>query len=191
MGEVVGAFSAGDEVFGTARPHTFRHGSFAEYMPPHTAPAPQPAGLDPVAAAALPMTGGTAFATLDWLGLGAGEVLIVGATGGVGSYAIQLAAAAGVHGIATAVSEDHAYARDPGAAETIDHRTTDTARSRRGASRRDRRRDFFYQAAPEHVSRFADLVTSRHHQRTARPEPRTPLHFRGPARVRAGPRGAG
>ncbi|MEV6580384.1 NADP-dependent oxidoreductase [Streptomyces sp. NPDC051582] len=115
-----------------AWPHTFRHGSFAEYMtaPQDAALAPRPGGLDPVSAAALPMTGGTALATLAWLDLKAGEtLLIVGATGGVGSYAIQLAAAAGVHVIATAAAEDQGYARGLGAAETIDHRTTDPARA--------------------------------------------------------------
>ncbi|MFE2548236.1 NADP-dependent oxidoreductase [Streptomyces sp. NPDC059355] len=132
VGEGVDAFTAGEEIFGMSWPHTFRHGSFAQYMtaPQDAALTPRPSGLDPVSAAALPMTGGTALATLDWLDLKAGEtLLIVGATGGVGSYAIQLAAAAGVRVIATAAAaaQDHAYARGLGAAETIDHRTADTA----------------------------------------------------------------
>ncbi|MCC0094039.1 NADP-dependent oxidoreductase [Streptomyces flavotricini] len=130
VGEGVDAFTAGEEIFGMAWPHTFRHGSFAQYMtaPQDAALAARPSGLDPVSAAALPMTGGTALATLDWLDLKAGEtLLVIGATGGVGSYAIQLAAAAGVRVIATAAAEDHAYARGLGAAETIDYRTTDTA----------------------------------------------------------------
>ncbi|MEV0985947.1 NADP-dependent oxidoreductase [Streptomyces sp. NPDC049949] len=130
VGEGVDAFTHGEEIFGMAWPHTFRHGSFAQYMtaPQDAALAARPSGLDPVSAAALPMTGGTALATLDWLDLKAGEtLLVIGATGGVGSYAIQLAAAAGVRVIATAAAEDHSYARGLGAAETIDYRTTGTA----------------------------------------------------------------
>jgi NADPH:quinone reductase-like Zn-dependent oxidoreductase len=48
-------------------------------------------------------------------------VLIVGATGGVGSYAIQLAARRGARVIATARRGNQAFVRELGAAETIDH----------------------------------------------------------------------
>ncbi|MDX3533255.1 hypothetical protein PV721_02500 [Streptomyces sp. MB09-01] len=58
-----------------AWPHTCGHGSFAEHMtaPQDTALAQRPRDLDPVSAAALPMTGGTALATLDWLEIKEGE----------------------------------------------------------------------------------------------------------------------
>jgi NADPH2:quinone reductase len=52
-----------------------------------------------------------------------GRVLIVGATGGVGSYAVQLAAKRGAKVIATAPSED--YVRDLGATETVDYTRED------------------------------------------------------------------
>ncbi|MFD4916736.1 NADP-dependent oxidoreductase [Streptomyces virginiae] len=129
-------FAVGDEVFGLVWPRSFEHGSFAEYMtaPRQAALAHRPEGLDPVAAAALPMTGGTAQSAVDWLGLTEGEkLLVVGATGGVGSYALQMATDRGAHVIAVASAADHAYARSLGAAETIDHRTTDVADAVRAA----------------------------------------------------------
>ncbi|MFJ5811615.1 NADP-dependent oxidoreductase [Streptomyces sp. NPDC093093] len=130
LGAGVDSFAVGDEVFGLVWPHSFEHGSFARTMlaPADSALTTRPQALDPVAAAALPMTGGTALAALDWLRIGAGNtVLVVGATGGVGSYALQLAAARGAHVIAAAAAEDHDYARSLGAAEVIDYRTTDVA----------------------------------------------------------------
>ncbi|WP_030774768.1 MULTISPECIES: NADP-dependent oxidoreductase [unclassified Streptomyces] len=129
-------FTVGDEVFGLVWPRSFAHGSFAEYMtaPRQAALALRPEGLDPVAAAALPMTGGTAQSVVDWLGLTEGEkLLVVGATGGVGSYALQMAADRGAHVIAVAAAADHEYARSLGAAEAIDHRTTDVADAVRAA----------------------------------------------------------
>jgi NADPH2:quinone reductase len=54
------------------------------------------------------------------------ELLIIGATGSVGSFATQFAAAAGVHVIATARAEDEQYARGMGAAETVDYTAGDT-----------------------------------------------------------------
>ncbi|MFE5808655.1 NADP-dependent oxidoreductase [Streptomyces sp. NPDC056491] len=135
VGEGAG-FAVGDEVFGLVWPSSFEHGSFAEYMtaPGHAALAHRPEGLDPAAAAALPMTGGTAQSAVDWLGLTEGEkLLVVGATGGVGSYALQMAAGRGAHVIAVAATADHEYARSLGAAEVIDHRTTDVADAVRSA----------------------------------------------------------
>ncbi|MEU0009065.1 NADP-dependent oxidoreductase [Streptomyces sp. NPDC006314] len=136
LGEDADTFAVGDEVFGMVWPGSFQHGSFARTMlaPADTALAPRPDSLDPVAAAALPMTGGTALAALDTLHLQRGQtLLVVGATGGVGSYALQMAAARGAHVIAVAAAADHAYARELGADETIDHKTTDVADAVRAA----------------------------------------------------------
>jgi hypothetical protein len=73
-------------------------GTYAEYVAvTEDAPlAPVPDGLDPVAAAALPTAGGTGLALVELLGpLGGKTVLIVGAGGGVGSFATQFAVNAG------------------------------------------------------------------------------------------------
>jgi NADPH:quinone reductase-like Zn-dependent oxidoreductase len=54
-------------------------------------------------------------------------VLIVGATGGVGGYALQLAAARGAYVIATSRPEDEERLRGYGASDTIDYKNTDVA----------------------------------------------------------------
>ncbi|MET9959501.1 NADP-dependent oxidoreductase [Streptomyces sp. NPDC006326] len=133
-------FEVGQEVFGMRRPGTAArhpHGSYAQYMTASAetaALALRPEGLEAVRAAALPMTGGTALALTRWLDLAEGErLLLVGATGGVGSYVLQLAAARGAHVIAVAAGEDHDYARALGADEVIDYRTSDVADTVRSA----------------------------------------------------------
>ncbi len=84
-------------------------GSYAEYLriPATGEFAALPASLDVVHAAALPMAGMTALGALDTAALAKGAVLlIVGSTGGIGSFAIQMAARLGAHVIATARTED-------------------------------------------------------------------------------------
>ncbi|MEW1639438.1 NADP-dependent oxidoreductase [Streptomyces sp. NPDC093801] len=134
------AWEVGQEVFGMrlpSAPERNPHGSYAEYMTASAetaAMAARPEGLDAVSAAALPMTGGTALALTRWLEPAEGEtLLVVGAAGGVGSYALQLAAARGAHVIAVAAGDDHAYVRSLGAREAVDHRTTDVAGAVRAA----------------------------------------------------------
>jgi len=98
-------------------------GSYAEYLrvPATGEFAALPASLDFVHAAALPMAGMTALGALDTAALAKGAVLlIVGGAGGIGSFAIQMAAQLGAHVIATARTEDQQYLRSLGAAETID-----------------------------------------------------------------------
>jgi len=98
-------------------------GSYAEYLrvPAAGEFAALPASLDVVHAAALPMAGMTALGALDTAALAKGAVLlIVGGAGGIGSFAIQMAAQLGAHVIATARTEDQQYLRSLGAAETID-----------------------------------------------------------------------
>ncbi|MEV7547508.1 NADP-dependent oxidoreductase [Streptomyces sp. NPDC089915] len=134
------AWEVGQEVFGMRLPGAAEHdphGSYAEYLtasPQTAALAVRPEGLDEVSAAALPMTGGTALALTRWLEPAEGEtLLVVGAAGGVGSYAVQLAAARGCHVIAVAAGDDHAYVRSLGAREAVDHRTADVAEAVRAA----------------------------------------------------------
>jgi NADPH2:quinone reductase len=116
----------GDRVFGMAR----THGSYAEY----TAVAPT-ASMEPVAripegvaddqAAALPIPAVTALRTIGLLDVTAGQqVVVMGATGGVGGYAVQMARARGAHVIAT-VRGDVAEARRLGAEEVYDSQAAD------------------------------------------------------------------
>src|SRR6266571_5872677 len=113
----------------TVRPETqvygiaFGGGTYAEYIRVPTTGefAALPASLDFVHAAALPMAGMTALGALDTAALAPGDVLlIVGGAGGIGTFAIQMAARLGAHVIATARTEDQEYLRSLGAAETVD-----------------------------------------------------------------------
>jgi NADPH:quinone reductase-like Zn-dependent oxidoreductase len=84
-----------------------------------------PAGLDPVIAAALPTAGGTAMAIAESLApLDRKTVLIVGASGGVGSFLTQFAAGAGAHVDASAPLAEAGRMKGYGAAETIDRAAT-------------------------------------------------------------------
>lgn len=89
--------------------------------------APKPAGLSHVEAAALPMPALTAWQALfDHGRLAPGErVLILGAAGGVGSVAVQLAKWRGAHLVATASPGNIEFVRSLGADEVIDHTAQD------------------------------------------------------------------
>jgi NADPH:quinone reductase-like Zn-dependent oxidoreductase len=95
VGPGVSAFRPGDGVFGQFMARVLHWGTYADYVVTSASGAvvPKPVSLDYVQAAAVPMPAQTALASLDALSIGSGEtLLIVGATGGVGTYAIQMAA---------------------------------------------------------------------------------------------------
>jgi NADPH:quinone reductase-like Zn-dependent oxidoreductase len=115
----------GDEVYGFllhANP-TVHDGSWTELItvPEDNFVAAKPANLDHANAGAAPLAGISALAALDALAPAQGEtVLVIGATGGVGSLFVQLAAEAGAHLIAPALPEDDQYLRDLGVTEILD-----------------------------------------------------------------------
>jgi NADPH:quinone reductase-like Zn-dependent oxidoreductase len=117
---------AGDRVFGIAR----TYGTYAEYTAvpagaPGNAIARIPDGVPDDQAAALPVPAVTALGSLELNGVAAGQwVVVMGATGGVGGYAVQMAKARGAHVIAT-VRGDANEARRLGAEEVYDSQTTD------------------------------------------------------------------
>jgi NADPH2:quinone reductase len=127
-GPGMAVFEPGDLVFGQLLIAPLGSaGTYAEYVAVSgDAPlAHVPAGLDPVTAAALPTSGGTAMAIAESLAPLAGKiVLIVGASGGVGSFLTQLAAQAGAHVDAGAPAAEAGRMRRYGAAETIDRAAT-------------------------------------------------------------------
>ena len=95
-------FAVGDAVYGLT--DWYRDGAAAEYVAVEARNlAPKPTSLDHVQAAALPMPGLTAWQVLFVHGglTGGQRVLILGAGGGVGTIAVQLARAAGAHVIAS------------------------------------------------------------------------------------------
>jgi NADPH:quinone reductase-like Zn-dependent oxidoreductase len=124
-GSAVSGFSAGDEVFGFlmhANP-TVHDGSWADYLvvPGDTSVAQKPPGVDFATAGAAPLAALAALAAFDALELSDGAtVLVLGASGGVGSFFTQLAAAAGAAVIAPALPEDGEYLHGLGASEIID-----------------------------------------------------------------------
>jgi NADPH:quinone reductase-like Zn-dependent oxidoreductase len=124
VGTNVSRFRPGDEVFGIGE------GSFAEYVAARADKlAPKPANLSFEQAAAVPISGLTALQALrDTGGVQSGQkVLIIGAAGGVGSFAVQLAKALGakVTGVCSTTKLD--LVRSIGAEEVIDYTREDFA----------------------------------------------------------------
>ncbi|MGW9207041.1 NADP-dependent oxidoreductase [Embleya sp. NPDC055664] len=117
VGAGVTGFAVGDAVLGLRDRLDVRTGALAEFVVLDAdAVAPRPVELDPVAAATIPLNGSTAWQGLDLLGAAAGDTLLVtGAAGGVGAFAVELAAARGVRVVAVAGAADEASVRDLGA----------------------------------------------------------------------------
>jgi NADPH2:quinone reductase len=130
VGADVGGYSVGDEVFGFVRKPTLQEGTWADYVvvPEDVFVASRPRSQDFVAAGSLPLAGAAALAAVEAVAPAPGDViLIVGASGGVGGYAVQLAAKRGATVIATGKAEDEARLRELGATETIDYTAEDVA----------------------------------------------------------------
>ena len=128
LGEGVEGVAVGDAVI--AFVSMIADGAAAEYaIVPAELLAPAPTSIPLADAAALPMVGLTAWQALfDDAGLAAGQrVLINGAGGAVGGYAVQLAKRAGAHVIATASPRSAGRVRSAGADEIIDHTTAEVA----------------------------------------------------------------
>ncbi|MFE9478939.1 NAD(P)-dependent alcohol dehydrogenase [Streptomyces spororaveus] len=122
VGPDVTRFRPGDEVYGNC------HGSFAEYArAKERTLAPKPAGLSFEQAAVVPVSACTALnAVRDSGRVEAGQsVLILGASGGVGSFAVQVAKAFGAHvtGVCSTAKTD--LVRSLGADEVLDYTRQD------------------------------------------------------------------
>jgi NADPH:quinone reductase-like Zn-dependent oxidoreductase len=117
VGIDVPEWAPGDEVISYARTDWVHGGTMAEYVAlPARLLAPKPASVDWDRAAALPLAGLTAYQVLGRLEVAAGDtVLVHNASGGVGGYAVQLAAARGARVIGTASEANHEYLRGLGA----------------------------------------------------------------------------
>ncbi len=127
VGQGVTGFQVGEEVYGQAAALS-GHGSFAEFTPVKaTSVGVKPKNIDFVAAAALPLTGVSAYqALVEHAGLQSGQkILIHGGAGGIGSCAIPLAKRIGAYIATTAAPEDAEYVKSLGANEVIDYKTQD------------------------------------------------------------------
>jgi len=121
-GDFVDGLRPGDEVFGN--PDFGRGGAYAEYIVVQDSEVTfKPKALDHIHAAAVPMGALTAWQSLfEVAGLCAGQkVLIHGAAGGVGSFAVQLAKWRGAYVIGTASQSNHHFLVELGADQTIDY----------------------------------------------------------------------
>jgi NADPH:quinone reductase-like Zn-dependent oxidoreductase len=134
--EAVGAgvtrFRPGDEVYANLLDHGY--GGFAEYVSvPVGVMSSKPATLSFEEAAAVPMAAVTALQGLRHHGelQPAQQVLINGGTGGVGSFAVQLAKAAGAEVTAVTSTANLELVRSLGADHVVDYTTTDFTRSGR------------------------------------------------------------
>ncbi|PRB09361.1 NAD(P)-dependent alcohol dehydrogenase [Microbacterium sp. MYb72] len=129
VGEVVAAgpgvigVEVGDVVLGEMQ----GGGGLGEYVSvPATRVQPLPPGIDERIAVTLPVAGGTAWQALDLAGVGLGErparVLIIGASGGVGTFAVQFAALRGAEVWASCSGRNASFVQGLGAVRTLDHR---------------------------------------------------------------------
>jgi len=164
VGKSVSDFKPGDEVFGG------RHGAYAEYVTVSKAIAPKPANITFEEAASVPIAGITALQGLrDHGRIQPGQkVLINGASGGVGTFAVQIAKAFGAEVTAVCSTRNVECARWLGADHVVDYTKEDFTRS-------DQRYDLLF-----------DIVGSRswfEYRRVLKPDarvvivggPRTPL----------------
>jgi NADPH:quinone reductase-like Zn-dependent oxidoreductase len=148
VGGGVEGFAEGVRVFGTlGRKGVVHDGTFAELSNPQAAAlALTPDGVDDQQAGSLGVAGTTAMSAVDVVDPTDGTtVLVVGATGGVGSFAIQLAALRGAHVIASVRPGDEDFVVGLGAAETAEY-TSDLATTLR-------------ERYPEGVDALIDLVS--------------------------------
>ena len=140
-GGVAGHFP-GARVFGSLSPFR-RQGAFAELVCVRADRlATMPSSLDFDAASALPIAAGTAAqALVDHARLAAGQrALIVGAAGGVGHFAVQLARHLGAHVTATCGASNVEFVRSLGADVVVDYQREDVVA-------RDDRYDVIFDAA--------------------------------------------
>ena len=129
VGKNVKQFQLGDEVYGDLSGYGW--GGFAEYAAvPQEAIAPKPANLSYEEAAAVPMAALTAFQSLRDKGkIQEGQkVLIYGASGGVGTFAVQFAKAFGAEVTAVCSTRNVEIVESIGADHVIDYKKKDFSR---------------------------------------------------------------
>jgi len=127
LGSGVTGYAVGDHVFGVTGKMVLGVGTLAEKT---TATAgtivKRPQSITDVEAAALPLAGVSALMCVDAVGPKPNDVVVVvGAGGGIGSYAVQLAKGRGAHVIGVTIKENADYVKGLGADEVIDRTAGD------------------------------------------------------------------
>lgn len=123
-------FQEGDEVYAYCRRPVVQHGSYAEYIAlPESYLAHRPKNISFEEAAAIPLATLTAYQSIySAAHLRPGEsLLILGASGGVGSAAVQLGKIKGAKVIGVASHKNHDYLHTLGVDGVVDYQTTDFA----------------------------------------------------------------
>jgi NADPH:quinone reductase-like Zn-dependent oxidoreductase len=124
VGDGVDGFAVGDRVFGMMGMKGVVHdGSFGELATPTAVSiAKAPHGLTDIDGGSLAVAGTTAMSAVELVAPEEGmTVLVLGATGGVGAFALQLARIQGAHVIASVRPGDEGFVMGLGAAETLDY----------------------------------------------------------------------
>lgn len=124
LGALVSQFEIGDQVFGM-QPLRGKFGAFAEYVKiDSSAIAVKPQGISHEDAAAMPCAGMTSYQTLHRIAhVQPGEtVLVNGASGGVGVYAVQIAKAMGAHVVAVCGPDNAALCKELGADDVVNYK---------------------------------------------------------------------
>jgi NADPH:quinone reductase-like Zn-dependent oxidoreductase len=124
VGPEVSDLRVGDQVYGVTNPRLI--GAYAEYAVASAAMVSRkPSSLTHIEAASVPVIAVTAWQALfDHGQLKPGQIVVIhGAAGNVGAYAVQLARRAGAEIVATAGSDDISFVRDLGANTVIDYKT--------------------------------------------------------------------
>lgn len=149
VGDGVTDLAIGHRVFGLVRERVAARGSFAELVAvPRDWMVRTPPNLDDGSAGALGLAALTAWHCVAAVDSVAGEtVLVNGATGGVGSYILQLLAARGVHVVGTArPGDEEVHVRGSGAADVVDWSAGDLAEQ-------------VHARYPDGIAAIVDLVT--------------------------------
>ncbi|MFJ7146858.1 NADP-dependent oxidoreductase [Streptomyces sp. NPDC100445] len=117
VGKGVTTFTPGDRVIGLRDRLDVSLGTYAEFVVLDAeAVAPAPVGISAAEAATLPLNGLTALQALDLLALEPGATLLVtGAAGAVGGFAVELATLRGLRVVAAAGAQDEGFVRAAGA----------------------------------------------------------------------------
>jgi NADPH:quinone reductase-like Zn-dependent oxidoreductase len=135
LGSGVHSFKVGDSVFGVVGRMPFGRGSVAEYVTASAGSiAKRPASIDTIDAAAFPLAGVSAVQAVEAVEPKPGDtVLVVGAAGGIGSFAVQVLKAKGAHVIAVAGGANAEYVKELGADEVIDYTSLDVVATLKAA----------------------------------------------------------
>jgi NADPH:quinone reductase len=160
VGPGVEGLAAGDPVFGGHGKPSVGEGTLAEHvLATPGSIARRPAAIDAPFGTALSLAGVSALQMVDVAAPGPDDVvLLVGATGGIGSIATELVTAAGASVVAVTRSTNHAYARELGAVETIDYESQDVLEAVRSTHPDGISAVFDMVGDKEAIGRLAELV---------------------------------